>query len=100
MHVNYYNVHLYRKKVAYNNKLIIENMFREHTAHRYINRKFTVKPVYLTPMISSYKTIINSTNTKLIDYIYLNVVLITFIVFTTLYLCKYIKRKCWQNKNY
>ena len=50
-------IHLYRTQFTYNSKMIIDNMFQEHTARRYLQGSAqkikTVAPTYLAPIAST-----------------------------------------------
>lgn len=51
------NIHPYRTECTYNSKIIIDNMFQEHTARRYIQGSAqkikTVAPTFLAPIAST-----------------------------------------------
>lgn len=58
------DIHPYRTEFTYNSKMIIDNMFQEHTARRYLQGSAqkikTVAPTYLVPMASA-STKVNTT---------------------------------------
>ena len=74
-----------RTQFTSNSKMIIDNMFQEHTARRYLQRSAqkikAVAPTYLAPMASSQ---INTT--ALIGWTCLGVGLISFTILGSLYL--------------
>ena len=74
-----------RTQFTSNSKMIIDNMFQEHTARRYLQRSAqkikAVAPTYLAPMASSQ---INTT--ALIGWTCLGVGLISFTILSSLYL--------------
>jgi hypothetical protein len=80
--------------------MIIDNMFQEHTARRYLQGSAqkikTVAPTYLAP-IASASTKINTT--ALISWTCFDVGPIGFITFGALYLFQRVERKRWQNQN-
>ena len=89
-------VHPYRAQFTYNSKMIIDNMFQEHTARRYLQGSVhkIVRPTYLVPIASTQiKT------TALIGWTCFGVGLIGFITFGALYLFQRAERKRWQNQN-
>ena len=87
-----------RTQFTSNSKMIIDNMFQEHTARRYLQGSAqkikTVAPTYLAPMASSQ---INTT--ALIGWTCLGVGLIGFTILGSLYLFQRAERKRWQNQN-
>jgi hypothetical protein len=82
------------------NKLIIQNMFQEHTARRYLQgcaqKIKTVAPNYLAPMAAASTTV---NTTAVIGGTCLGVGLIGFTILGSLYLFQRAKRKRWQNQN-
>jgi len=82
------------------NKLIIQNMFQEHTARRYLQGSAqkikTVAPNYLAPMAAA-STRVNTT--AVIGWTCLGVGLIGFTILGSLYLFQRAERKRWQNQN-
>lgn len=94
------DIHSYRQEFTYNSKMIIDNMFQEHTARRYLQvsaqKIKTVAPTYLTPMASA-STKVNTT--ALIGWTCLGVGLIGFTILGSLYLFQRAERKRWQNQN-
>ena len=94
------DIHPYRKEFTYNSKMIIDNMFQEHTARRYLQGSAqkikTVAPTYLAPMASA-STRVNTT--ALICWTGLGVGLISFTILGSLYLFQRAERKRWQNQN-
>jgi hypothetical protein len=80
--------------------MIIDNMFQEHTARRYLQgsaKKIkTVAPTYLVP-IASASTKVNTT--ALIGWTCLGVGLIGFTILGSLYLFKRAEHKRCQNQN-
>ena len=93
------DIHPYRTEFTYNNKMIVDNMFQEYTARRYLQgsaRKIkTVAPTYLAPMASA-STKVNTT--ALIGCTCLCVGLISLTVLVLLYLFQCAERKRWQNR--
>jgi hypothetical protein len=89
------DIHPYRTEFTYNSKMIINNMFQEHTARRYLQGSAqkikTVAP--LAPMASTVNT------TALIGWTCLGVGLISFTILGSLYLFQRAERKRWQNQN-
>ena len=87
-----------RTQFTSNSKMIIGNMFQEHTARRYLQGSAqkikTVAPTYLAPMASSQ---INTT--ALIGWTCLGVGLISFTILGSLYLFQRAERKRCQNQN-
>ena len=88
------DIHPYRTEVTYRSKIIINNMFQEHTARRYLQGSAqkikTVAPTYLAPMASA-STKVNTT--ALIGWTCLSVGLISFTILGSLYLFQRAKRK-------
>lgn len=82
------------------NKLIIQNMFQEHTAHRYLKgcaqKIKTVAPNYLAPMAAASTTV---NTTAVIGWTCLGVGLIGFTILGSFYLFQCLERKRWQNQN-
>ena len=78
-------IHPYRTEFTYNSKIIIDNMFQEHIARRYLQIK-TVAPTYLAP-IASVLTKVNTT------------AIIGFTVLGSLYLFQRAERNRWHNQN-
>lgn len=93
-------VHPYRAKFTANSKVIIDNIFREHTAHRYVHgstQKIKIlTPTYLTS-IASVSTQINTT--RVIGWTCFGLGLIGFVTFGSLYLFQRVERKRWETKN-
>lgn len=93
-------IHPYRKQFTENSKMIINNMFQEHTAHRYLQGSAqkikTVAPTYLAS-IASVSTKVNTI--ALIGWTCFGVGLIGFITFGALYLFKRAEHKRCQNQN-
>ena len=94
------DIYPYQAESIYNDKMIIDNIFQEHTARRFLQvsaqKIKTVAPTYLALMISA-STIIN--NTALIHWTCLSVGLISFTILSSLYLFQRAERKRWQNQN-
>lgn len=94
------DIHPYQREFTYTSKIIIDDMFQEHTARRYLQgsaQKFkTVAPTYLGPMASA-STKLNTT--ALIGWTCLGVGLISFTILGSLYLFQRAERKRWQNQN-
>lgn len=82
------------------NKLIIQNMFQEHTARRYLQGSAqkikTIAPNYLAPMAAASTTV---HTTAVIGGTCLGVGLIGFTILGSLYLFQRAERKRWQNQN-
>ena len=93
-------VHPYRAQFTGNCKIIINNMFQEHTARRYLQGSAqkikTVAPTYLAP-IASTSTKVNTT--ALIGWTCFGVGLIGFITFGALYLFRRAEHKRCQHQN-
>ena len=91
-------IHPYRIEFTSNSKIIIDNMFQEHTARRYLQGSAqkikTVAPTYLGPIAS---TQINTT--ALIGWTCFGVTIISFTILGSLYLFQRSERKRWQNQN-
>ena len=91
-------IHPYRTEFTSNSKIIIDNMFQEHTARRYLQRSAqkikTVAPTYLIPMASS-----KVNTTAIIGYTCFGVGLIGFTILGSLYLFQRAERKRWHNQN-
>ena len=88
-------IHPYRTQFTYNSKMIIDNMFQEHTARRYLQESVDkiVRPTYLVPIASTQiKT------TALIGWTCFGVGLIGFTTLGALYLFQRAERKRWQNQ--
>ena len=81
------NIYPYRTEFTYNSKMIIDNMFQEHTARRYlqgfVQKTKTIIPIYLAPMASA-STKVNTT--ALIGWRCLGFGLISFTILDVLYL--------------
>jgi hypothetical protein len=94
------DIHPYRTEFTSNSKMIIDNMFQEHTARRYLEGSAqkikTVAPTYLAPMAAA-STKVNTT--ALIGWTWLGVGLIGFTILGSLYLFQRAERKRWQNQN-
>jgi hypothetical protein len=94
------DIHPYQAEFTYNSKMIIDNMFQEHTARRYLQGSAqkikTVAPAYLAPMASA-STKVNTT--ALIGWTCLGVGLIGFTILGSFYLFQRAERKRWQNQN-
>ncbi len=90
------DIHPYRAEFTSNSKMIIDNMFQEHTARRYLQGSAqkikTVAPTYLAPIASA-------STTALIGWTCLGVGLISFTILGSLYLFQRAERKRWQNQN-
>lgn len=91
-------IHPYRTQCTYNSKIIIDNMFHEHTTRRYLQGSAqkikTIAPTYLAPIASTQiKT------TALIGWTCFGVGIISFTVLGSLYLFQRAERKRWQNQN-
>ena len=95
-----FDIHPYRTEFTYNSKMIIDNMFQDHTACRYLQGSAqkikTVAPTYLVQMASA-STKVNTTG--LIGSTCLGVGLISFTILGSLYLFQCAERKRWQNQN-
>ena len=94
------NVHPYRTEFTYNSKMIIDNMFQEHTARRYlqgfVQKTKTIIPIYLALMASA-STKVNIT--ALIGWRCLGFGLISFTILGLLHLFQRAERKRWKNQN-
>lgn len=90
-----FEIHPYRTEFTYNSKIIIENMFKDHTTRRYLQSSVyqVVRPTYLLPIAS---TQINTT--ALISWTCFGVGLISFTTLRALYLFQREEFKCWQNQ--
>ena len=93
------DIHYYRREFTSNSKMIIDNIFQEHTTRRYLQGSAqkikTVAPTYLAP-IASASTKVNTT--ALIGWTCLSVGLISFTILGSLYLFQRAERKRWQNQ--
>lgn len=82
-----FNINPYRTEFTYNSKMIINNIFQEHTARHYLQGSAQkikiVAPTFLAPM-SSASTKVNTT--LLIGRRFLDVSLISFTILGSLYL--------------
>ena len=91
-------IHPYQKQFTENSKMIINNMFQEHTARRYLQgstqKLKTIGPTYLAPIAS---TQINTT--ALIGWTCFGVGIVSFTILGALYLFQRAERKRWQNQN-
>ena len=91
-------IHPYRVEFTGTSKMIIDNIFQEHTAGRYLKgsaQKFqTIAPTYLAPIAS---TQINAN--ALIGWTFFGVGLIGFTTLVTLYLFQRAECKRCQNQN-
>jgi len=91
-------IHPYRTQFTCNSKMIIDNMFQEHTARRYLQGSAqkikTVAPTYLAPIAS---TQINTT--ALIGWTCFGVGIISFTILGSLYFFQRAERKRWENQN-
>ena len=94
------DIHPYRTQFTCNSKMIIHNMFDNHTARRYLQgsaqKMKTVVPNYLAPMASTATTL---NTVALIGWTFFGFKLISFTVFGSLYLFQRAERKRWQNQN-
>ena len=94
------DIYPYRTEFTYNSKIIIDNMFQDHTARRYLlgsaQKIKTVAPTCLAPMASA-STKVNTT--ALIGWTCLGVGLISFTILGSLYLFQRAERKRWQTQN-
>ena len=92
-------VHPYRAQFTANCKISINNMFQDHTTHRYLQGSAqkikTVAPTYLAPIAS---TQINTT--ALIGWTCFGVGLIGFTTLGALYLFQRAERRRWQNQQH
>ena len=84
------DIHPYRIEFTNNSKMIIDNIFHEHTARRYLQGSAqkikTVAPNYLAPMAAA-STRVNTT------------AVIGWTSLGAFYLFQRAERKCWQNQN-
>lgn len=91
-------IHPYRTEFTHNSKIIIDNMFQEHTARLYLQGSTqTLKPLntrYIAP-IASTQIIIPA----LIGWTCFGIGLIGFTVLGSLYLFQRAELKRWQNQN-
>ena len=91
-------IHPYRTEFTSNSKIIIDNMFQEHTAHRYLQRSAQkIKTVALTYLIPMASTKVNTI--AIIGYTCFGVGLIGFTILGSLYLFQRAERKRWKNQN-
>ena len=94
------DINPYRTQFTCNSKMIITNMFENHTAHRYLQastqKMKTVVPTYVAPMTSAATTL--NTN-AFIGWTFFGFGLTSFTVFGSLYLFQRTERKRWQNRN-
>jgi len=93
-----FEIHPYRTQFTGNSKMIIDNMFQEHTARRYLQisaqKIKTVAPTYLAPIAT---TQINTT--ALIGWTCFGVGIISFTILGSLYFFQRAERKRWENQN-
>ena len=91
-------IHPYRAEFTANSKRILDNMFQEHAARRYLQGSAqkikTIVPTYLAPIAS---TQINTT--ALIGWTFFGVGLIGLPTLGALYLFQRVERKRSQTKN-
>lgn len=89
------DIHPYRTKFTYNSKIIIDNMFQEHTASRYLQGATQkVTPTYLIPMAS---TKVNTT--AIVGWSCFGVGIIGLTILGSLYLFQRAERKRLHNQN-
>ena len=78
--------------------MIINNMFQEHTAHRYLQGSTQkLKAIGLTYLAPIASTQINTT--ALIGWTCFGVGIVSFTILGALYLFQRAERKRWQNQN-
>jgi hypothetical protein len=91
-------IHPYRREFTSNSKIIIDNMFQEHTGRRYlqgsIQRIKTIPSTSLIPIVSS-----QITTTSVIGWTTLGVGLISFTTLGLLHLFQHVECKRWKNQN-
>lgn len=93
-----FDIHPYRTQFTYKSKMIIDNMFQEHTARRYLQGSVQkIKPFAPTYLVPIASTQINTT--ALIGWTCFGVGLISFTILGALYLFQRAERKRWQNQN-
>lgn len=94
------DIHPYRTEFTNKSKMIINNMFQEHTARRYLQGSAqkikTVASNYLAPMAAA-STTVNAP--AVIGWTCLGAGLIGFTILGSLYLFQRAERKRWQNQN-
>ena len=94
------DIHPYQAEFTYNSKMIIDNMFQEHTARCYLQGSAqkikTVVPAYLAPITSASTKV---STTAIVGWTCLGVGLISFTILGSLYLFQRAERKRWQNEN-
>lgn len=83
----------YQRQFTENSKMIINNMFSEHTARRYLQGSRQINPTYLAPIASTQiKT------TAVIGWTFLGVGLISCTIFGGLYLFQRAQCQRWKNQ--
>jgi len=94
------DIHPYRTEFTNKSKMILDNMFQEHTARRYLEGSAqkikTVAPNYLAPMAAASTTV---NTTAVIGWTCFGVGRIGFTILDSLYLFQRAERKRWQNQN-
>ena len=102
----------YRKQFTENSKMIINNMFQDHTSHRYLQgstqKLKTIGSTYLVPIASTASTQIKTLapiassqipTTALIGWTSVGLGLFSFTILGSLYLFQRAERNRWQNQN-
>lgn len=89
-------IHPYRTEFTYNSKIIIDNMFQEHIARRFLHgASQKVRPTYLIPMAS---TKVNTT--AIVGWSSFGIGIISLTIMGSLYLFQRAERKRLHNQNY
>jgi hypothetical protein len=92
------DVHPYRSEFTANSKMIIDNMFNQHTAHRYmegsIQKIKTIPPTCLIPIAST-----QISTTSLIGWTFFGSGLVIFVTLSALHVFQRAQIKRYKNKN-
>jgi hypothetical protein len=92
------DVHPYRSEFTANSKMIIDNMFNQHTAHRYmegsIQKIKTIPPTCLIPIAST-----QISTTSLIGWTFFGTGLVIFVTLSALHVFQRAQIKRYKNKN-
>jgi hypothetical protein len=92
------DVHPYRSEFTANSKMIIDNMFKQHTAHRYMEGSLqkikTIPPTCLIPIAST-----QISTTSLIGWTFFGTGLVIFVTLSALHVFQRAQIKRYKNKN-
>ena len=96
-----HQIHPFRAECTANSKIIIDNMFKEHTTRRCLQGSAqkikTMAPTYLAPIASTQIKTIKTTT--LIGWSLFGIGLTSVTILGALYLFQCAERKRWQNQN-